>query len=442
MPVIEILFVLSGIFFGLTAGIIPSIGIAFTLVILFPFIINLQFDSLIAFYITAYISTFFSNSVIALWAGVAGDTTSYPMLYERKTIIKNNLVGAALKRTAQASFITSIISLCLLVFFVEMLRPLVNFFLGSITSALIFLIMVLMSIFWSGNKRYINFILVIFGLILGLIGYHPHLGHSLLTFGHYYLYSGIPVMPVVIGLYAIPLMFDAFIDSVKIKSNHENCQSFIIPKDNVNFLPIVRGGILGFFIGLIPVIGTSVASNISYFFESKLKNSDSLDKVTSAESANNASAVSVLIPLLTIGVAIIPSEMLVLVILEQNGWKVTDITNATYIKVAIFSFIACVICYWLCVNYVSHLMRIFVNYQKLIIIFFSILLLWGVYIQGFKSLQEIFYLVVCMISVIVGFFLKAFKINPIPLIIAFMISIVGLPVFLRAIQLVRYILLS
>lgn len=437
MEITDYIFIFSAIPIGILCGFLPSITISVAMIIMYPILLGMPFDVSISFWVVGQLTVYFTASVLALWLGIAGDTTTFPILSERKYIVKDQLFGAALKRTYQGSAISGIISIVFLYLISIFIPKLVNFFIYTYTSAFIISLMFVISILWKDNKIYVNFLLVISSAVVGNIGYHLFIGKSFLTFDHPWLYSGIPLIPVILGIYALPKIFDAFIDMQESKKNNTNSDyNLRIPPENVSFMPVARGTVLGFFMGLVPLFGSSVSSNAIYFIENKIKNNNSLDKITSSESANNASVIAALTPLLVIGVAILPSEMILLSILEDNGWTIKNITMNTFITLISSVIVTTIICYILCVNYAIKMINIFYKFQYYIMIFFVSLMIWGTYYYGNMVLQADYYVIVLVVSTIIGFIFRNFSINPIPFIIGFLLSTKALGIYHRTFSLV------
>lgn len=444
MTLEALLFILSGILVGIACGFMPSMGMAVAFIMLWPIILVQPFDASIAFMMVVYTSVFFASSVSALWLGVAGDPTSFPILQERNNIRRQDY-GAALKRTAQASGITAIIGIVITTLLIGIASNYLVFFIKTTTSALLLIIMILISIFWSKNKIYQNIILVGIGGITGLVGWHIYLNAGFLVFNNPYLYNGVPLLPVVLGVYAVPIMWESAKQGWKSRNEKINIDAddFCIPKTNVSLGATTRGGIIGYFMGLVPMIGTSIASNVAWAAENRFqKNKTSLktpvlDRITASEAANNAAASAVLAPLLVLGVAIVPSEMIILAIMQERGWNSSYVSLQTLLTVVVSISVACIILYKLCVTYAHFVMQYFFKYQFYILLVFVGILIYGVYYTGSNTLQQEFYLLVFFIASAIGFLLKKLEWNPIPLVIALMVSDMAVPIVLRAFQIVK-----
>lgn len=445
MPIEAYILIASGILAGLSVGFMPSIGQTLVFVMLWPILTVQPFDAVIAFMMVVYTSVFFSSSVTALWLGVAGDPTSFPILQERNKIPKEDY-GIALKRTALASSVTAIVGIVLTILLINIASNYLSFFIKTSTNALLIIAMVLVSIFWAKNKIYQNIILITVGIIVGITGWHAYLNAGFFIFNNPYLYNGIPALPVILGVYAIPIMWESAKEGWTAKKTKLSLDSnvFKIPNTfKIPFGPILRGGIIGYITGIMPMIGTSIASNVSWAAENRYQKNKptlenpALNRITASESANNAAAAGVVAPLLVLGVAIIPSEMMILTIMQENGWSTAFVTKQTLLTVVISVALSCFVLYKMCVTYAGFVIHYFFKYQFYVLLIFLGILIYGIYHTGNNTLQAEFYLTVLFIASLVGFVLKKMNWNPIPMIITLLISDVSIPVLMRSLALIN-----
>ena len=420
----DLLFIFFGIFVGICASLSPSVSVSILLLLFYPLLYAVSSDALISFYVVSVTTVYFCSSVLGLWLGILGDPTSFPVVNERDNILKNNQLGLALKRTAQAGIISSLLSVILLILFVSFIGNVVEYFIMTYTSLIVFLVMILIAICWKENNLITNILLTILGLLVSNIGHMPVFDVEFLSFSHHWLYGGIPVIPVIMGIFAIPIILMTLKSDFTERKSKKSYNNFrlSIPNKNVELLPTLRGTFIGFFVGLIPLIGGAVQSNVAYSIERKLKNSTPLKNITSAEAANNASAISVLIPLLVLGVAILPGELIILYVMENKGWTIHTLTNSTY-YLLIFSLVITIsLCYFLCVRYARSIIFYFYHYKMYLISVFLVFLVYGVFYIGNLTFQETYYLLTLCISLIIGLGLNYYKINTIPFVITFLIG--------------------
>lgn len=347
--------------FGLFTGLLPGIGSSALMLTSLPLLYALPPEVCIVFYAVGVQASQFSGSVSAINFGMMGELTSYPALAERQHILANGLQKTALKFTAIGSIISCIIPII-------SLYPLLIWFqqhsvmMRSDFTMLVILIIIVCCIFFKTNPRSINFFMILIGILISQIGLESQ-GSSernLLTFDQTWLYGGIPMISILGGLIAIPLImryinWEEKLDIVNVDAKKEKKIKFPL-------FSALRGGMLGLFTGLIPAIGTQVGSNIAWLIEKKfyIKQNDQsvMSRLTSAESANNASQVMVLIPLLTLGIAIVPSEMILLGVIEtkywipgQSDWLVMGLGLNSWLAISLIA--SSIFCYLMCYSFVS-----------------------------------------------------------------------------------------
>jgi putative tricarboxylic transport membrane protein len=163
-------------------------------------------------------------------------------------------------------------------------------------------------------------VVAVFGAFFGTVGIDPVTGEERFTFGIPELQDGVGLVPMAMGLFGIS---EVLINSEIILAT-EICRSKIrglLPtaQDWIDSTwPILRGSILGFFIGIIPGGGGVIASFISYAVEKKFSKhpekfgKGAIEGVAGPESANNSATGGAFIPLLTLG---IPSNVVIALLL-------------------------------------------------------------------------------------------------------------------------------
>jgi len=361
--------VLSGIFVGLVAGLLPGLGSTAILLLALPVLYTLPPELCIIYYAVAIQSSQFSGSVSAINFGMMGELTSYPALMERQSILKNNLQKTALRFTALGSAIACIIPALSLYWLLEWFKDqhtiMRTDFIFGIT-----LVIILFCLLYKSNKKIVNAILILLGIIISQVGLRNQgaAEREFLTFGQPWLYGGIPMISVLAGLIAVPLV----IRYITWKENNDviGISKVTETAPRFPFASVLRGGILGLFTGLLPAIGTQIGSNLAWYVEKKLKPSNSnqhvMARLVAAETANNGSQITVLVPLLIIGIAIVPSEMLLLSILETKFWmpgqNTFDILGLNFYQLIILSLItASIVSYLSCYTFLSLIYRFLKN---------------------------------------------------------------------------------
>jgi putative tricarboxylic transport membrane protein len=309
---------------GFVSGLLPGIGSSALMIASLPLLFALPPEFCIVYYVVAVQASQFSGSVAAVNFGMLGELTSYPALRERNLIVRHNLQRRALQFTAIGSMIACVIPVLLLLPLMDIVRTssfiMRTDFLFAVACSIMFVCM-----FLKTNHVIVNTILIVVGVIMSQIGYQGEgsAAREFLTFGQPFLYAGIPFIAVLTGLIAVPLLVRHTVWRYSIQ---DNITASVEQESNTKLpiFSILRGTLLGLIAGLVPVIGTQMSSYIAWFSERKLHpgldSTKVLQRLCAAESANNSSAVAVIIPLLLLGIAIVPSEMILLSVIQTMSW--------------------------------------------------------------------------------------------------------------------------
>lgn len=408
---IEILSVaVLGSVVGLLVGIIPGMGTTFALVAGYPVLAAWSTDWMLAYYAAVTMSSQFSSSVSALMFGVLGEFTSQPALKERMELQQQGQIGIAVRHTATASIVAVIMALVVVAVLWNWLPQFVYVLRTEVKLVLLTMIVVLAWIL-GNNHRLINTGMIAAGFVSGMVGF-SYQGQSLLTFDQWWLTGGIPVMVLLAGLIAVP----GAVQFLKIKLHAEPIQHQSHP---VEWSSIGRGTIIGSIIGLVPVIGNAITSQIAWLAEQR-RPSSALSRVTSAESANNSGNVTVLLPLLMFGLPIVPSEMILYNMLSAQGWTNNTLTSSSVLLIfaaaAVSSVIGWIACGVLVNRLVSFVQR---HYQSLAASAVVLTALSVVYL-GMQAYNTVFYLAVLAVAVAVGLIFAKRDFNP--FLISFLVS--------------------
>ena len=159
----------------------------------------------------------------------------------------------------------------------------------------------------SAEKAFMS---ALIGMLLSWVGIDLINGQTRFTFGIMELNDGVGVIPLVMGLFGISEVFlelekDESVDLVKTKIKN------LLPSREdwrQSIGPIIRGSVLGFFLGIIPGGGGIIANFMSYIMEKRLSKhperfgTGEIAGVAGPEAANNAAAGGAFIPLLSLGI--------------------------------------------------------------------------------------------------------------------------------------------
>jgi putative tricarboxylic transport membrane protein len=155
-----------------------------------------------------------------------------------------------------------------------------------------------------------SMLMACFGIVLGLIGIDQINATPRLTFGRLELLDGVGLVPVIMGLFGVT----EILSNLEREHQREVVKTEIGPlmptrEDwRMSAMPLARGTVLGFFLGILPGGGAVISSFASYAIEKKLSKTPerfgkgAIEGVAGPEAANNAAAGGAFIPLLTLGI--------------------------------------------------------------------------------------------------------------------------------------------
>jgi putative tricarboxylic transport membrane protein len=298
-----------GVFIGTLVGVLPGIGPAGSIALLLPTTFHLNPTSGIIMLAGIWYGVMFGGSRTSILVNIPGEPTSVVTCLDGYPMTLKGRAGPALGIAAFASFIAGTFAIIGLTLMGPVLAEMaLKFGPPEFFSLMIVGIMILSYLSSGSMIKALMFAAV--GMILGGVGMDLISGKYRFTFGIQALLDGIGLIPVVMGLFGISevlVNLETEIEGTIVTAKIKN----ILPtlKDWADSIwAIVRGTLLGFFMGIIPGGGAIVATFASYAIEKKIsKHPEEFGKgaiqgVAAPEAANNAAAGGAFIPLLTLGI--------------------------------------------------------------------------------------------------------------------------------------------
>ncbi len=308
---LNLLLATSGCFIGTVLGLLPGLGPINGVAILLPLAFALQLppESALILLASVYMGCEYGGRISAILLNVPGDAGAVMTTVDGYPMAQQGKAGIALSTSAVASFAGAFIATVGIVLFAPLLSNwALSFGPAEYFALMVFAIATLGGML--GGKPAKALLGCFIGLSLAMVGIDSGTGVYRLTFGNLHLSDGIQFIVVVIGLFAISeilvLLEQTHFGGVVAKVSGRmlfNAREFA---GSVGTM--VRSGLMGFGIGILPGAGATVASAIAYSTAKRISNSkDTFGKgdlrgVAAPEAANNASACGSFIPMLTLGV--------------------------------------------------------------------------------------------------------------------------------------------
>ena len=130
-----------------------------------------------------------------------------------------------------------------------------------------------------------------------------------------------------------------------------------------------------------------------------------------------------LIPLLVLGLAIQPSEIILLQLIESQIWTVAQTYNWKFLALLyILIPVGCFFTAFLCYNIVKTTMQFFYTHIQSILYSILVISVSSILYMGYQADQTIYYFIVLCVSIAIGMVLEKKKIDVLPLIIMFLLE--------------------
>src|SRR5919106_6441768 len=304
-------YMLLGIIIGFWVGLLPGIGGLSTLALMLPFSYTIKEPiSAFAFLLGMLAVTGTTGDLTSILFGIPGEGSAAALILDGYPMSKNGEAGRALGAAITASVLGSVIGAISLALSIPIMRPLVLLF-GSPE----LFIIAIMGITFIGTLAGASLIKGLLagglGLMLAAIGVDPQTGSLRYTFGSLYLWDRLDLVPVVVGLFAIPEIVDLAVRGTSIAGGKPEKITGVMEgvKDTFrHFWLVFRCAMIGVYFGVLPVLGANVAQWISYAHAvQNLKDKSragkgAIEGVLGPGAANNSTRGGDLIPTVAFGI--------------------------------------------------------------------------------------------------------------------------------------------
>lgn len=300
---------LVGVFLGTLVGVLPGIGPALTVALLLP--VTYALDPVPAFIMFAgiYYGGMYGGSTTSILLNTPGESASIITALEGNQMAKRGRGATALATAAIGSFVAGTIATIGLTFAAPAMADIaLNFGPAEYLALIVLAFTTVATLLGSSMVR--GLVSLFIGLAIGLVGIDGLTGQPRFTFGNQHLLSGVDVVTVAVGLFAVGETFWVASHMRKGKSDVQEMSGskWMTREDwKRSWKPWLRGAFFGFPIGSLPAGGAEIPTFLSYSVERRLSKhpeefgKGAIEGVAGPEAANNASAAGVLVPLLTLG---------------------------------------------------------------------------------------------------------------------------------------------
>lgn len=376
-----------------------------------------------------YYGAQYGGSTTSILVNIPGEASTVITCLDGYQMAKKGRAGPALGITAFGSFIAGTIAIIGLIFVASPLAKAALKFGPPEYFSLICVGLVVVT-FLSQRSMYKGLMMALLGLLFGSVGQDTFSAAPRFTFGLNELMDGLDIVPLIMGLFGIseilinleqPLKREIY--ETKIKGLFPSLKDWGLAK-----WAILRGTIIGFFLGILPGGGAILSSFVSYAIEKRVSKypekfgTGVIEGVAAPESANNAAAQASFIPLLSLGIP--PNAVAALLFggLLIHGIQPGPLLIGEHPDL-----------FWGVVMsmYVGNVMLLALNlpligiWVKILKVPYTILfplILLFCFIGVYSVNNSVFDIYLMLIFGIVGYLMQKFDFEPAPLVMAFVLS--------------------
>jgi putative tricarboxylic transport membrane protein len=315
----NLFFCFIGVLMGTLVGVLPGLGPTAAIALLLPSTFHVTPVAAIIMLAGIYYGAMYGGSTTSILVNIPGEAASVITCLDGYQMARKGRAGAALGIAAFGSFIAGTISIIGLMLVAP---PLAKFALafGPPEYFALMLLGTIILIYLAAGSMLKALMMGVFGLLLSTIGMDTISGTQRLTFGILEFSDGVGLIPAIMGLFGVAEVIANVEEEMKrelvttkVRDLLPNLQDW---KDSI--WPIIRGSVLGFFIGILPGPAPVISAFSSYAIEKKLSRypekfgTGIIEGVAGPEAANNAATGGAFIPLFTLG---IPANSVIAILL-------------------------------------------------------------------------------------------------------------------------------
>ena len=298
-----------GAVLGTLVGVLPGINVLIAFSILLPVTFHMDPTAAVVMLSGVYYGAHHSLATTSIMLNMPGEPSAIVICFDGYPMAKQGRAGPALAIAALSSFFAGCVGILVIAFCAPFLADAALWFQAPEYTTVCILALVGASVVTSRSK--LNSLgMACIGLILGTIGTDIHTGVARFTFEDLRLDQGLDFVPIAAALFAfteIALRLGSYEVQQQIRTGIRE----VIPRwadIRAALFPTVRGTALGAAMGILPGTGPFIASYSAYALETKLAKDPSrfgqgaIEGIAAPEAANNASAFTHFIPMLTLGI--------------------------------------------------------------------------------------------------------------------------------------------
>jgi len=418
-----------GVLLGTVIGVLPGLGPTASIALLLPATIGMNPISGIIMLAGVYYGAMYGGSTTSILVNIPGEAASVITCIDGYQMAKQGRAGPALGISAFGSFIGGTLGVLAVMLISPVIAEAAVKFGPPERFALLFFAFTLIG-YLAGKSMARGLFMGVVGLFLGTIGIDDIHGVDRFTLGTLYLRDGIGLVPLAMGIFGLGEIL------YNIEQREAQITIMETPKNLLptrqdwrdSGLPIGRGALLGFGIGVLPGGMPAISSLISYAVEKRVvKNPERFGKgaiegVAGPETANNAATAGGFVPLLTLGIPTNSVLALLLAALMLHGvtpgplllFKYPDVFWGTIASMYIGNIMLLIL------N--LPLIGVFVQILKVPYRILSPLIIMFVLLGAYALNNSVIDVLVTILFGLLGYIMKRYNFEAAPLVLAFVLG--------------------
>lgn len=414
---------------GVLMGALPGVTSTMALVVFTPLTFTMDPGPAFLVLMGIYVGSVFGGSISAICLSIPGTPASIGTMLDGYPMTLRGEAGRAVSLATFSSSSGNLIGFVILLFTCTLLAKAVTMFSSFEMCAVAFLGISIVSFISEGPVVY-GFISAVIGLLLATVGLDVVTGVSRFTGGSLSAMGGLSDIPIMIGLFGIVEILSYFSKQLNIRPI-QNLKMEIGKSLNImmqNKINILRSGIIGTIIGIIPAAAASMAGVTAYgIAKSASKNSEKFGTghapgIIACETSNNASVGGAMLPMMTLGIPGDPMSAVLIGALMIHGlnpgpqlFTETPVVVSSILLGLIIASMCILIWGILGGNLFARVLSIPTYYLYPVIV---VLCMTGAFVTQ-HSFFDVWVMVVCGV---IGFFLVQLKISTLPLVLGLILG--------------------
>ena len=304
--------IIFAVFLGTLFGALPGVSATMAVTLGIPFTYKMGAVDAIAFLVAIYCASITGGGMTAILFKIPGVPSSAPTTYDGYPMAQRGEAGKALGvQLICSAFGGMVAALAMLLLSPQLTQAALSFGPSELFAISFMGLSILTSLETDNICRTI--ISGLLGLLLACVGLDPLLGVPRLTFGTRFLTSGIEMIPVMIGFFAVTEVLKQTNKPSKLQAVGDKKAGMAAKMPTLKELwslkwTMIRQSILGTVVGILPGAGATIASFLCYSTEMKLSKhpekfgTGCLEGIAAPECGNNAATGGSMVPLLSLGI--------------------------------------------------------------------------------------------------------------------------------------------